>query len=402
MNAECELIGRLLVNGDEIESASYSVTPEMITDKMYRAIYEKILSGQSNPALLVEALKDEYPSIGVTIKECIGYSLSLKQCVESIRNDHRARELKKALNVDINGSNVNQVIFDLLDRVDALKPKLKSKAKTGADLAKYVNDYFKPRDKGFMFGFASIDELVTNIGKGNTCLIGARPAVGKSAFALNLLKNNPNVKGGYFNLEMQSNEIYERWVSGESGIDMTHLRVAERPLGDELDRLKNASEMLSKLENVLFYDDIFTTAGIENECRIQKFDYIIVDYLQLLQPKSKNTEIRQRVTDTSLELKRIAMKYNVTIIALSQLNRASEMNKSKEPETSQLRESGSLEQDASVVLLMWGDEEDPTKRYVKVSKARNGKTGRAELIFDGAHMTFTDSRNKYIERELPF
>jgi replicative DNA helicase len=124
--------------------------------------------------------------------------------------------------------------------------------------------------------------------------------------------------------------------------------------------------------------------------RTAKYDLLIIDYLQLLIADDRYRGNRQaEVGFISSQLKAIAMDYQIPVIALSQLNRASEGRQNKEPTMGELREAGNLEQDASTIILMWNkNENDPSEKGLKVEKSRQGKTGRCDMVFDGAHMTF--------------
>ena len=122
-----------------------------------------------------------------------------------------------------------------------------------------------------------------------------------------------------------------------------------------------------------------------------EFEVIVIDYLQLIKPDGKRNGNRiAEVGDISRGLKEIAESFDIPVIALSQLNRASEQNKDKEPSLSELRESGDLEQDASTVLMLWNpNRDDLSEKMLKVEKSRNGNTCRQKLYFDGKHMTFS-------------
>lgn len=398
MNAECELIGRLLVHNEEIEDVRLSVTGEMFTQNIYKVLFLRIMNGETNPALLSESLINDYPNINQVIAECVNFSLTLKQCVDTIRKDYRARETVKLLRkYDIDGSNVDKVLYELSDSIEDLKPKLKSSGKTASELAKYKDLYFKPKGKRFHFGYTELDRLTGGIDKGDMCIIGARPAVGKSAFALNIINNNRDIKGGYFNLEMSEQQIFERWVCNDSGIDIGHLRRAEHANNEEQERLNEATENFKELKNVLFYTGATNVSKIYREVKQQGLQYVIIDYLQLMESEKKTPNRAEEVSSISRGLKKIATDFQIPVIALSQLNRLSEGSKDKEPSMAELRESGSLEQDASVVIILWKNESDD-KRNVKVEKARMGLTGKMELYFDGAHMRFSEIDRK----EIPF
>ena len=160
--------------------------------------------------------------------------------------------------------------------------------------------------------------------------------------------------------------------------------------------------------------DIWISSGrkrvsaIRNECRHLDADLIIVDYLQLIDPDRKYGNRASEVGEISKSLKGLAMELGVPIVVLSQLNRLSEARETKEPSMAELRESGDIEQDASVVLLLWNLSEDERNRKgLKIEKSRQGKTGKFELSFDGDAMIFRevgilDTNFKKVRRKTPF
>ena len=393
MNAECEIIGRMLVHSEEIDDVRLSVKAEMFEQKIYRDIFTKIMGGQTNPALLSESLIKEYPNINQVLAECVNFSLTLKQCVETLRKTHRAKETVKVLKqYDIDASNVDRVLFDLSDKIENLKPRLKSSGKSAEDLAQYMDCYFKPKGKRFHFGYYELDRLTGGVDKGDVCIIGARPSVGKSAFALNVLKNNKDIKGAYFNLEMSDQQVYERMVCNDSGIDLNHLRLAEHANNDEMVRLKESTERLkNEMKNVTFFNEVVSVNDIREKIKNKDFKYIIVDYIQIVVPDRRFDSRAGEVASISSGLKKLAMDFKIPVIALSQLNRKSEGGNDKEPSMAELRESGSLEQDASVIVMIWFHE-DQNKRNFKVDKARMGIIGKTVLDFDGAHMKFSEPK----------
>ena len=392
MSAESEFIGYLIVHPEEVLKVKSYITTDMISDSTYRAIYAKMLLTQ-NTLMISESLKGDYPNIEEVLKECaLNQSYSLKNASEMILREDRARKLKSLLNREINANNINEVLLDLGGKIRDLTPKMRTRGDTAEDLAKYKDFCFKPRGKRFEFGFFDIDDATGGIDKGDMCIIGARPAVGKSAFALNVIKNNKDLKGAYYNLEMSKEQIFQRWISGDSGIDISHLRRAERALNDEQERLDKATEEFKKNKNILFYSGIVSPKNIYDNCEKNPVDYVIIDYLQLVRSDARYSSRAETVQSISSDLKNIAMTFNIPVIALSQLNRKTENTGEKEPTMAELRESGAIEQDASVIVLIWSGDDD--KRNIKVEKARNGIQRKTMLRFDGSHMRFMDITDK--------
>ena len=279
-----------------------------------------------------------------------------------------------------------------------MQDKRQEKSKTLAEITRENKDkYFKEREvKPIYLGFPKLDELLGGLEGGDMIVIGARPAVGKSALVTQITSNlaKQGKRIGFYNLEMQNKQVYERFVVSESGIGLTRLRRAIRFLGDEEERFNKANETLEKAENI-----VITSGGaksvndIRAESKHMDYDIIIIDYMQLLKADTTYRGNRAaEVGEISRSIKNLAMELNIPIIALSQLNRVSEMKETKEPTMAELREAGNIEQDASVIMLMWNlDNEDKTKKGCKVEKNRQGNTAKVVMKFNGDLMRFEET-----------
>jgi replicative DNA helicase len=228
-------------------------------------------------------------------------------------------------------------------------------------------------------------------------VIAAFTSVGKSALAMQWAWNfaEQGLKVGYYNCEMQEAAVLERMISSKSGISTTRIRLAKAFLGDEEERYRKAVAELEKQDRIIMFTGSKKVSDIRSDMREHRFDIVIIDYLQLLWVADRYRGNRvAEVGELSIEIKCLCMDYDIPIIALSQLSRASEGRNTKEPQLSDLRESGSLEQDASIVFFLWDkEEEDKSQKGFKVSKSRNGVCSRHDLIFDGASMTFYSESN---------
>ncbi len=174
---------------------------------------------------------------------------------------------------------------------------------------------------------------------------------------------------------------------------MTRIRRAVKFLGDEEKRFKKANDALAGRSNIVISTGAKTVSEIRAESRHMGFDVIVIDYLQLI--RSDTFYRGNRVAEVgaiSKAIKALAMELQIPIILLSQLNRASEGRETREPSMSELRESGDIEQDASVIILLWNmSEDDRSKKGCKIEKNRQGETGKMELRFDGDQMRFRDA-----------
>ena len=238
--------------------------------------------------------------------------------------------------------------------------------------------------------------------KGDLVLIAARPSMGKTAFVLNLALNaglRADKSVAIFSLEMSREQLVYRMLCAEANIDMQKLRVGD--LDDESwIRLGRASSPMSSSR--IFIDDTpgITVSELRSKCRRLKIekglDLIIIDYLQLMSGSRHSESRQQEVSEISRSLKAIAKEMGAPVVALSQLSRAPEMRADHRPILSDLRESGSIEQDADIVMFLYRDEyydkESEKKGIAEViiAKQRNGPTGTVELAWIGQYTRFRD------------
>lgn len=254
--------------------------------------------------------------------------------------------------------------------------------------------------QGLSTGFKDLDEKLLGMQPGQLIIIAARPAMGKTSFALNLAVNScrqHKLPVAIFSLEMLSNELSMRVLSSEAKVDSRKIRSKNFYEQD----LKNISHAIQDLSGLpLFINDSgsITVLDIQSQCRKIKAEnglgLVIIDYLQLMKSHSKNPSREQQISEISRSLKLLAKELECPIIALSQLNRGVEARTEKRPMVSDLRESGSIEQDADIVLLVYRDEvydkntKDQNIAEIIVGKNRSGEVGTVKLSWIGAYTTF--------------
>lgn len=402
MNAEKQIIGSLLLDQNRIEDM-HLINSEMFSDPILGdifSLYEHADGKEINQISIVSALETNVFTrnmiirlLGDVISEHDS-GISDEFCLKEIYNAYRARKFKEFLERTIvTPQNIDATIDDLKSTLDGLTKQSEVKPRRICDLTDYQGEYFTDKNKKhFSLGFPRIDKAIGGLDDGDVIIIAARPGVGKSAFSLQMIRKfgRDGYKVGYFNLEMAEKQIYERSIASVSGIDMTRLRLATTFLNDEKEKFDKGNEILRQETNVTTFTGTQTINTIRSIQKKNAFQIIVIDYLQLIQSISKRNNRAAEVGDISRGLKAIATDFKIPVIALSQLNRASEMNKDKEPTMSELRESGDIEQDASVILMIWNcNQEDLTEKKIKVEKSRNGYTERETLYFDGKHMTFS-------------
>ena len=262
---------------------------------------------------------------------------------------------------------------------------------------------------GLSTGLRDLDVKINGLNKSDLLLVAARPAMGKSAFALNIAVNvakKYNKTVAVFNLEMSREQLAMRLLASESFIEMQKLATGKLN-EDEWGKLCMASAALSQTDIRIDDNPSVTVADINAKCRrLDNLGLVVIDYLQLMQGSGygKNSENRVTVVgEISRSLKIMAKELNVPVVCLSQLSRAVESRTDKRPILSDLRESGAIEQDADSVMFLYRDEyynentEDKGLAECIVAKNRHGETGTVKLQWFGPYQTFSDREWKHAE-----
>lgn len=289
---------------------------------------------------------------------------------------------------------IRTVLHDAFDRIDELHRE-------------------KGKLRGVPTGYRDLDNLLAGLQKSDLVILAARPSVGKTSLALDIARHAA-VKGkvpvGLFSLEMSKEQLVDRLLCAEAGVDLWRMRtgnLSDRPDSDDFPRIGHAMGVLS--EAPIYIDDSpgNNVMHIRTKARRLQAEHglglIIIDYLQLMESHNpqKNSDNRvQEVSVISRNLKGIARELNIPVLALSQLSRAVEQSKPAIPKLAHLRESGSIEQDADVVLFIYRKAADrnyrvedipPDERYIgeiHVAKHRNGPTGMVKVFFDEARASY--------------
>ncbi|KKW19448.1 MAG: Replicative DNA helicase DnaC [Parcubacteria group bacterium GW2011_GWA2_51_10] len=256
--------------------------------------------------------------------------------------------------------------------------------------------------RGVPTGFSQLDNLLAGLQKSDLILLAARPSVGKTALALDIARQTAIKHGtsvGIFSLEMSSQQLVDRMLAAQAGVNSWRLRTGKISKDEEYERLHNGMAALS--EAPIYIDDrpsstVLSMRSVARRLKMEKgLGLIIVDYLQLITPLHSRggDSMVQQVTEISRSLKAMARELDVPVMALSQLSRAIESRRGK-PRLSDLRDSGSLEQDADVVMFIHRDDkmnensDRPGIAEIMVEKHRNGPIGKVDLRFDEEKTTF--------------
>ena len=410
IEAEQSVLGAILLDHEALDALEGLLpTPEAFYLEAHRRIYKAMqaLHARRLPVDLV-TLSEELRARGDL--EAVGgltYLVSLQESVPTaLYAEHYARIVAKRLAYEEEGS-----VDEILDQAGrkVLELALTGREEEGRPLRELVHETFehieallqnKGETAGVRTGFKELDGLIGTLAPGSLNIIAARPAMGKTAFALTIAQHaalREGVPVAIYSLEMPAGQLVLRMLCSKARIDMN--RVRQGNLTDrDFTRLVDAASRLS--EAPIFIDDSPDLTLMELRARArrlrarEKVGLVVVDYLQLISsPPSKNGENRQQeIAAISRGLKGLARELSVPVLALSQLSRAVESRPNKRPMLSDLRESGSLEQDADLVMFIYRDEyyhphsEKAGIAEIIVGKQRNGPTGTVEL----QHVRFND------------
>lgn len=266
--------------------------------------------------------------------------------------------------------------------------------------------------RGVPTGFHDLDNILAGFQKSDLIILASRPSIGKTSLALDIARNvslKNKIPVGIFSLEMSSDQLVDRMLSSEARVDAWRMRTGRlRSSEDEDDFAKIGEAMGILSEAPIFIDDSARANVMEMRTLARRLQaehnlgLIIIDYLQLMEGRTSDNRA-QEVSEISRSLKGLARELNIPILALSQLSRAVENRSPQVPKLSDLRESGSIEQDADVVMFLYREDREkpdtPNKNVIQVivAKHRNGPLGNASLYFDDTITSFSSLEKKHAE-----
>ena len=426
VEAEQSVLGSILLDKDAMISVSETLIPEDFYKEAHRVIYEcmlKLYNNQSEIDLitLADELRDQgyLDDIGgiayiTSLSTVVPTTSNIKYYVNIVKEKSISRQLISAANDIINlgydGSakveyvleNAEKKIFDISQEraTNDFQPINQVISEALSMLEKLYEE--KNDVTGLTTGFRDLNKKINGLQRSDLLLIAARPAMGKTAFALNLVQNAA-LKGdasvAVFSLEMSKEQLVQRMIASQSTVELKKIKTGTLADND-WPRITDGMAILSGAK--IHIDD---TPGIKiselrSKCRKLKIekglDLVLIDYLQLMEGEGQNESRQQEIAKISRSLKILAKELDCPVVALSQLSRAPEQRADHRPMLSDLRESGSIEQDADIVMFLYRDEyynPDTEKKNIGeviVAKNRHGETGTVELVWFGGIQKFAD------------
>ncbi len=426
VEAEESVLGALLLDKDAVIAVAEFLSPEDFYDERHKEIYEAILSlyEERTPVDVLtvatrlkktKALKRVGGASYLTdIANKVPTAAHVEHYGKIVKDQSVKRSLMKAATRLVEFSlDEGMSSADLLDKAESevfslsqknVKKEFTSVRDTLAESFDRLDELHKQGEglRGIATGFIDLDSATAGLQKSNLIILAGRPGTGKSALAMNIaqyasVKNKKNV--GYFSLEMSKEELVDRLLVDVADIDAWRLKTGKL---DENDFTKLSKAMGILAEASLYIDDTPALSILEMRTKARRLqiehglDLLVVDYLQLA--RSRNLENRvQEVGEISQGLKNLARELKVPVLALSQLSRGVESRTIKRPQLSDLRESGSIEQDSDVVMFIWREEDDNVENVMlDIAKHRNGPLASVPLFFKGDRIKFfsRDSKHK--------
>lgn len=415
---EANLLGAMILEHKKfLKAQEEGVLPEDFETHSYRKAYEVMLETQASDIVTIrEKIKDDF--VFDDIRQAAGYCITPAGFSHWVKAMHDKTANNKLLRL---AEKIPEIVDDKIsveekvDQVNQLLISNKITTNTGApveisNILDVVKNELQNSDllsqKLIKTGFKDIDKRIKGFKDGDLIIVAGRPGMGKTTWALNIATNN--ILAGktvlVFSLEMTNEQLIKKIISSESGLSMDSLLTGNLT-ADQWNKFNTIEDQLSKTNLYVYDKSPITIETLINKTKaiqaIKDVDLIVVDYLQLLMTSNKapsNSDSRAAsMTYISNLLKGLAKDVGCPLISLSQLNRGVEARTDKRPVLSDLRDSGSIEQDADMVIMLYRQEYydslDTGLAEVIIRKNRLGETGDFELAFDGARSKFLDAED---------
>ncbi len=433
VEAEQSILGSILIDPRCLSDVAIQVKPEYFYLPQHKEIYKAMssmyeLSQTIDFVSLLERLKKDgvYDEAGgkaylTLLVQTVPSAANVLTYVAIVRERYYARSLMTAAQNIIKDVNENtldsgklldsaeQRIYEIrqgreISGLTHIKSVIENE--TYDRLAKMADPETRKDYVGIPCGIGALDKMITGLNKSDLIILGARPGMGKTSFALNIVRNVAVGTGKtvcFFSLEMTRDQLAQRMLSSEAGIKSEKLRTGELD-DNEWARLAQAGENLSNAS--IYFDETSTITVPEMKAKLRRMkpapDLVVIDYLGLMKSAKPNDNRVQEVSEITRNLKIMAKELKIPVIACAQLSRGTEAKgKSHKPALADLRDSGSIEQDADIVLFLYretyydnekaddDDRGDPNKAECIVAKNRHGEVGTVDLYWDGQFTRFT-------------
>ncbi len=432
LEAESSLLGALLIDKEAIIKVADMITPRDFYSNKHGMIYETILDllEKHEPIDIVSmsnrlAEKKQLETIGgkaylAELTSIVPNASHVKAYANIIRKKSILRQLEAA------AAEISESSFAEEDDVDKTLDKAEQKLfaisqhslkQNFVQVKTILTDTFNRIDelhksggvgvRGVPTGYHDLDNLLSGFQKSDLIILAARPSIGKTTLALDLVRSiavKSKVPVGVFSLEMSKEQLVDKLLAAEAGVDLWRMRtgkLSDKEDNDDFPRIGRAMGVLS--EAPIFIDDSANSNILEIRTKARRLKmehglgFLVIDYLQLMEGRDRENRVNE-ISEISRALKQLAKEIDVPVLALSQLSRAVESRSPAIPKLADLRESGSIEQDADIVMFIYRRAKDKTRgecpeeekniAEIHIEKHRNGPTGVVNMFFDENKVTF--------------
>ena len=440
IESERALLGSIMLRSESIEEIMDIIRPESFYSEKHRLIFRAMtdLFSKNEPIDLLtlssrlkeRELLDQTGGMSylTELVNAVPSSANAEYYAQMIQKKHLMRKLIEASeHICTLGYDETTELDELLDNAEKKIYEVTHSSSNSnfielkdalGEAWERLDRLHKSKDefRGVPTGFRELDNKLAGLQKSDLIILAARPSMGKTALALDIARQaaiQHNIPVAIFSLEMSAQQLVDRMLAAESRVDAWKLRTGKLSLDSEFEKIRNSLDPLSKAP--IFVDDqpannILKMRSIVRRLKSEKkLGLVVVDYLQLMVPtNSRNSDNTvQQVTEISRSLKHLAREFDIPVLALSQLSRAVEQRGGR-PRLSDLRDSGSIEQDADVVMFIHRedkykeDSDKPNIAEILIEKHRNGPTGKIELYFDQNKSTFLSvDKSNFADFEVP-
>ena len=433
IEAEKSLIGAILLDKEAIVRVVDIVKSEDFYNRAHQLIFDAIIKlyGNHEPIDLLSLSNVLAENGHLEMIGGIGYLTSLVNSVPtSAHIVHYAKivERKKILRELIDsahgiiglGYREDDDVEDLLDQAEQrlFAVSQRTVQQNFMQLDKSLHDAFERMDRlhkgdgalrGVPTGFIDLDSKLAGLQKSNLIVLAARPSMGKTSLALDIIRSvGKEVPVGFFTIEMSREEVTDRLIAAEAGVSLWKMRTGKLSSDGENNDFEKIAQALDSLaKSKIFIEDSSSPSVLQMRAMARRLQaehglgLIVVDYLQLINATKTYDSMVHQISEISRNLKGLARELSVPVLALSQLNRAVEARPDQRPKLSDLRDSGGIEQDADVVMFIYREDKvkpDSEKKNIAeilISKHRNGPTGEVELYFDEEHVSFKNLSKRF-------
>ncbi len=436
--AEQSVLGAMLMDADAISQVEPLLTKEDFYIAQYGIIYETIIELYNEnitadvitvpERLKMKGVPEEVGSTQnmIEIATAVPSSVRAKDYAEIVRSNSTLRKLIKlcentAKDCYAGGETVDNILETTEQKIFKLVQSYMGGSKNES-MKEVVLSIIREMEiaaqnkgefTGIPTGFVDLDNMLTGLHGGELLIVAARPAMGKTAFVLNIVHHlaiKKNVPCLLYSLEMSKEQLGSRLMAIDAMVDSKSMKLSHTLTDDDWDKLFETMDIMAKAPIYMVDNSSISISELRSLARMHKQNHniglIVIDYLQLMSSTGRVESRQNFIAEVSRSLKNLARELNVPIIALSQLSRAVDARPDKRPTMSDLRESGSIEQDADVVMFIYRDEyynpdttTKPNTAEIIISKNRSGETGSVDLRWIGKYTKFANPEKFYKPNE---